>query len=159
MPGTIETESVEQMGRSPYDVRFAANESRIAAEEVDLAVIRNSFATKDDVQRILALLYEHKLEMQNAMSKQREDFYAELSKQRQGFDAALSIQREDFHAALSKQREDFNAAFSKQREDFNAVLARVQIDLNKTLISHIWKLYGLASLVLGGVYYIARYVH
>ena len=79
MPGTIETESVERI-----DLRFVANESRIAAMAVDLAVIRSGSATKDELHRILALLYEHKLEMQNALSKQREEFQAALSKQREG---------------------------------------------------------------------------
>jgi len=100
MPNAIETERLERI---------------TPAVEVELAVIRTSFATKDDVQRILNLLYEHKLEIFAALSKQREDFYAALT--------------------------------------------QVQIDLHKTLIGHVWKLYGLASLVLGGVYYIARYVH
>lgn len=148
MPNTIENERGERGATPSYDSRVSANEARISAVEVDLAVIRTSFATKEDVQRILTLLYEHKLEIHDALSRQREDFHAAMFKQ-----------REDFTAALSKQREDFTAALSKQREDFNAVLAQVQIDLHKTLISHIWKLYGLASLVLGGVYYIARYVH
>jgi hypothetical protein len=31
--------------------------------------------------------------------------------------------------------------------------------LHKALIGHMWKLYGFASLVVGGVYFIARYVH
>jgi len=126
MPGTIENQHVEPNAHPSYDVRFSVNEKWIIAVEVDVAVIRNSFATKEDVQHIVTLLYEHKL---------------------------------DVLTALSKQREDFHAALAKQREDFYAALAQVQIDLGKTLMSHTWKLYGLASLVLGGVYFIARYVH
>jgi dsDNA-binding SOS-regulon protein len=170
MPGTIENERVESTAHPSYDVRFAAIETRITAMEVDLAVIRTSFATKDDVQRIITLLYEHKLEMSGALAKQREDFQTglayqreelqiALAKHREEFQIALYKQREEFQAALAKQREDFQAALAKQREDFHAALAQVQIDLGKTLMSHTWKLYGLASLVLGGVYYIARYVH
>ncbi|MBV7534426.1 hypothetical protein KW842_01475 [Duganella sp. sic0402] len=185
MSDAAENEVVRRDGRSEYDVR-------LAAMEVNLAVVRASGATKDDLQllrnemlagheRILVLLHEHKLQSQTAMSQQRDELNAALSKLREEFNAALSAQRLDFHAALSKLREDFNAALSKQRDDFNAALskqredfnaglskqredqhtalAQVQIDLHKAMMSHMWKLYGFASLMLGGVYFIARYVH
>jgi len=48
---------------------------------------------------------------------------------------------------------------AKQREDFHAALAMQSIELHKTLASHAWKIYSLASLLIAGVYYIARYVH
>jgi hypothetical protein len=119
MPGTTDSQSVANEFRSVYDVRsemrLSAIETRITAVEVDVAVTKTSCSTKEDVQslrlemhagheRIIAMLYEHKLE---------------------------------FQAALSKQHDD----------------------LNKTMMNHMWKLYGFASLMLGGVYYIARYVH
>ncbi|MYM67582.1 hypothetical protein GTP45_12160 [Pseudoduganella sp. FT55W] len=159
MPDTNGNEGVENAGRPAYDVRFAAIETRLAAQEVDVAVIRANCATKEDIQllrtemhagheRILTLLYEHKLQMQSAMAQQREDFLTALAKQ-----------REDFHTALAKQREDLHAALAKQREDFNAALAKTQVDLHKAILSHTLKLYGFASLVIGGVYFIARYVH
>ncbi len=91
-----------------------------------MAVIRTSFATKDDIQRVLTVLYEHKLEV---------------------------------HRMLGKQSDEFHAALAEQREDLHAALNKVQLDLHKALISHLWKLYGFASLMLGGVYFIARYVH
>lgn len=115
MPAIDSPPHAENGERPPTEVRLMALEARLTAVQVDLAVIRVSFATKDDIQRVLALLYEHKLE---------------------------------FQTALAKQREDFNAALAKQRED-----------LHKSLMSHMWKLYGFASLMLGGVYFIARYVH
>lgn len=126
MPAIDSPPHAENGERPPTEVRLMALEARLTAVQVDLAVIRVSFATKDDIQRVLALLYEHKLE---------------------------------FHAALAKQREDFHAALAKQREDFNAALAQQREDLHKSLMSHMWKLYGFASLMLGGVYFIARYVH
>lgn len=155
MPDTNGNDSVEKGRSTVYDGRFAALETRTAAVETDVAVIRASFATKDDIQllrtemhagheRILTLLYEHKLEMKAAMAQQREDF-----------SAALAKQREDFNAALARQREEFNAALGKQRDDFHAMHAQLLKDMR----DHMWKLYGFASLMLGGVYFIARYVH
>ncbi|MTV39771.1 hypothetical protein [Duganella radicis] len=152
MHGANEHPRVEDSARSSYDVR-------IAALETDVAVIRNSFATKDDItalraemnashERILALIYEFKLEVQTNSAKQREEFYA-----------ALARQREEFNAALAKQREELNAALAKQREDLHTALADTKMDLHRALMGHVWKLYGFASLLLGGVYYIARYVH
>jgi len=166
MPDTNGNEGVEKGARAAYDGRFAAIEARIAAGETEVAVIRASFATKDDIQllrtemrdgheRILTLLYEHKLEMKTAMAQQREDFNAALVKQREDFTAAVGGLREDFTAALAKQREDFNAALGKQRDDFYAMHFRLQ----KEIINQMWKLSGFASLVIGGVYFIARYVH
>ncbi|MYM26067.1 hypothetical protein GTP46_25895 [Duganella sp. FT135W] len=148
MPDTNGNEGVEKAGRPAYDVRFAAIEARAAAVETDVAVIHASFATKDDIQllrsemrdgheRILALLYEHKLEMKTAMAQQRDDF----------------------NAALAKQREDFNAALAKQWEDFHTALTTTHMDFYKFLTNQAWKLYGFASVVIGGVYFIARYVH
>ncbi|SHN39518.1 hypothetical protein SAMN05192549_1109 [Duganella sacchari] len=141
MLGTNENHRLEDSARNSYDVR-------IGALEKEVAVMQSSLATKDDFhalrtemqashERILTLLYEHKLEFQQA----------------------LATQREDFHTALAQQREYFNAALAKQREEFYAALAETKLDLHKALIGHIWKLYGFASLVVGGVYFIARYVH
>lgn len=155
MPDTNGNDSVEKGRSTVYDGRFAAIETRTAAVETDVAVIRASFATKDDIQllrtemrdgheRILTLLYEHKLEMKAAMAQQREDFITALAKQ-----------REEFHIALAQQSHDFNAALSKQRDDFYEMHFRLQ----KEIISQMWKLSGFASLVIGGVYFIARYVH
>lgn len=174
MPSAIEERGVEDSGRNSYDVR-------IRALETNVAVISNSFATKDDVQalraemhagheRILTLIYETKIELlgrmnkqgeelQGAMAKQREEFQAALAKQREEFQTALAKQREDFYTALAKQREDFHTALAKQQEDFHTALAETKLDLHKALMGHLWKLYGFASLMLGGVYFIARYVH
>jgi len=152
MPSVDNTDPIENAPHAAYDgraeVRFAAMETRLAAVEVDVAVIRTSFATKDDVQslraeihaateRIMTVLYEHKLE----------------------FTIALAKQREDFTAAVTKQRDDFTAALTKQREDLTASMVEQRVELHKTLMSHTWKLYGFASLLMGGVYFIARYVH
>jgi DNA anti-recombination protein RmuC len=185
MSDAVESEVLQRNGRNEYV-------ARLAAIEIDLAVIHAQGATKDDLQllrnemrvsheRILALLHEHKLQVLAAMGQQRDDFNAALSKLREDFNAALSKQREDFNAALSKlqydfntallilrddlntglstQRYDFTAALSAQREDQHAALAKVQIDLHKSMMSHMWKLYGFASMMLAGVYFIARYVH
>ena len=141
MHGTNENLRVEDSARSSYDIR-------IAALETDVAVIRNSFATKDDIsalrdemrvshERLFALIYEFKLEVQTNSAKQREEF----------------------QAALVKQREEFYTALAKQREDFHTALSETKIDLHRAMMGHLWKLYGFASLMLGGVYFIARYVH
>lgn len=163
MPSVNEERGVEDFGKSSYD-------GRIGALETSVAVIRNSFATKDDIhalraemhagqERILTLIYGTKVDLLGAMSNQREEFHAALAKQREEFAAALAKQREEFAAALARQREEFSVALAKQREDFYTALAETKLDLHKALMSHLWKLYGFASLMLGGVYFIARYVH
>ena len=151
MPANNEENPVESASRGAYDgrveVRLAVVEKRMSAVEVDVAVIRTSFATKEDVQslrneihasteRIIGLLHEHKLEFNNALTKQREDFFA-----------ALSAQREEFKDALANQRDEFKDALVEQR-----------ITLYNMQMSHMWKLYGFASLLMTGVYFIARYV-
>ena len=151
MPANNEENPVESASRGAYDgrveVRLAVVEKRMSAVEVDVAVIRTSFATKEDVQslrneihasteRIIGLLHEHKLEFNNALAKQREDFFA-----------ALSAQREEFKDALANQRDEFKDALVEQR-----------ITLYNMQMSHMWKLYGFASLLMTGVYFIARYV-
>lgn len=174
MPANNEENPIENPPPGGYDgrveVRLAVVEKRVSAMEVDVAVIRTSFATKEDVQslrneihafseRIITALHEQKLEFNQALARQREDFHAALAEQRGEFHTALAKQREEFYAALGKQREEFYAALAKQREDFNAALAENRIDLYKMQMSHMWKLYGFASLLIGGVYFIARYVH
>jgi len=115
MPAIDDPPHASNGAHTPTEIRLSAVETRIAALQVDLAIVRASFATKDDVQRILTLLHQQQLE---------------------------------FHTALAKQREDFNVA-----------LAEVKLEVHKALLSQTWKLYGFASLMLGGVYFIARYVH
>ena len=152
MPANNEENPIENAPRGAYDgrveVRLAVVEKRVSAVEVDVAVIRNSFATKEDVQslrneihasteRIIGLLHEQKLEFTTALAKQREDFFA-----------ALAVQREEFKDALAAQREEFKDALVEQR-----------IKLYDMQMSHIWKLYGFASLLMTAVYFIARYVH
>ena len=152
MPANNEENPIENAPRGAYDgrveVRLAVVEKRVSAVEVDVAVIRTSFATKEDVQslrneihasteRIIGLLHEQKLEFTVALAKQREDFFA-----------ALAVQCEEFKDALAVQREEFKDALIEQR-----------IKLYDMQMSHIWKLYGFASLLMTGVYFIARYVH
>lgn len=162
MPANNEENPIENAPRGAYDgrveVRLAVVEKRVSAVEVDVAVIRNSFATKEDVQslrneihasteRIIGLLHEQKLEFTTALAKQREDFFA-----------ALAVQREEFKDALAAQREEFKDALAAQREEFKDALVEQRIKLYDMQMSHIWKLYGFASLLMTGVYFIARYV-
>jgi uncharacterized protein YajQ (UPF0234 family) len=123
-----ENNRIENGPRSAYDgkmdVRFIAIETRIAAMEVDVAVIRTSFATKDDVQRIIAMLHEQKLEFSNGFATQRGDFNSALANHREDFTAALTKQGEYFTAALAKQKEDFTAALAQQSEKLTAALAQ-----------------------------------
>jgi hypothetical protein len=174
MPANNEENPIESARHGTYDgrvdVRLAVVEKRVSAVEVDVAVIRTSFATKEDVaslrneihastERIIGLLHEHKLEFNIALAKQREDFFAALAAQREEFKHALAAQREEFKDALAAQREDFKDALAKQREEFKEALGEQRITLYKMQISHMWKLYGFASLLMTGVYFIARYVH
>lgn len=163
MTSTDENTHVENAARAAYDgrmeARFAAIETRIAVVEVDVAVIRTSFATKDDVQRIMAILHEHKLEFSNGFAKQRDDFHSMQMKQSEQFHAALAQQNEKFTIALAQLSEKFTIAMAQQNERFDAALTKQSVDLHKTLLNHIWKIYGFASLLIAGVYYVARYVH
>ena len=158
-----ENNRIENAARGAYDgkmdVRFVAIETRIAAVEVDLAVIRTSFATKDDMQRIMTILYEQKLEFSNGFANQRGEFHSALAKQREDFTSALTQQNERLTAALTQQNEKLTAALTQQSQRFDAALAKQRDDLNKTLMTHIWKFYGFAVVLMSGVYYIARYVH
>lgn len=184
MPANNEENPIENAPRGAYDgrveVRLAVVEKRVSAVEVDVAVIRNSFATKEDVaslrneihafsERVITALHEQKLEFNVALAKQREDFNAALahhreevrlmmSKQREDFFAALATQREEFKEALATQREEFKEALSNQRDEFKDALVEQRITLYKMQMSHIWKLYAFASLLMTGVYFIARYV-
>jgi hypothetical protein len=60
---------------------------------------------------------------------------------------------------LDKQHEELHWALARQREEFKMALAEANRDLLKMLMSHLWKVYGVGALMLGGVYFIARYVH
>ena len=185
MPANNEENPIENASRGAYDgrveVRLAVVEKRMSAVEVDVAVIRTSFATKEDVQslrneihafseRIITVLNEQKLEFNIAMSKQREEFQAAFAHHREEVNAALTHHRDEFNAALThhreevnlmiaKQREDFFGALFTQRDEFKDALVEQRIDLYKMHMAHMWKLYGFASLLMTGVYFIARYVH
>lgn len=174
-------------------MRLAVVEKRMSAVEVevDVAVIRTSFATKEDVQslrneihvlgeRVMAALYEQKLEFNVALARQRDDFNLALAKLREEFQSALAHHREAVTAALTQHRDEVNAMLAKQREEFKdvlvaqreefkdalmsqrdefrAALVEQRIDLYKMHASHMWRLYGFASLLMTGVYFIARYV-
>ena len=196
MPANNEENPIENAPHGAYDgrveVRLAVVEKRMSAVEVDVAVIRTSFATKDDVaslrneihvlgERVMAALYEQKLEFNAALAKLREEFQSALAhhresvtaaltqhreevkamlvKQREEFKDALVAQREEFKDALMSQREEFKEALVAHRDEFRAALVEQRIDLYKMHASHMWKLYGFASLLMTGVYFIARYVH
>ncbi len=148
MPAIDDPPHASNGAHTPTEIRLSAVETRIAALQVDLAIVRASFATKDDVQRILTLLHQQQLEFNSALASQQLDFRT-----------ALERQRLEFHTALEQQRLEFHTALAKQREEFNVALAEVKLEVHKALLSQTWKLYGFASLMLGGVYFIARYVH
>lgn len=152
MPVNNENEAIDNGPRSAYDgpaeVRLAIVEKRVSAVEVDVAVIRSSFATKEDVQSLRNEIYVLTERMVSGFADQKLEF-----------NMALAKQREDFHAALAKQREEFLTALADQREEFRAALNEQRIDLYKMHTAHIWRLYGFASLLMTGVYFIARYVH
>lgn len=137
MPAIDDPQHAGNGAHTPTEIRLSAVETRIAAVQVDLAIVRASFATKDDVQRILSLLHHQQLE----------------------FNTALASQQLDFQKALDQQRLEFQTALAKQREDFNVALMEVKLEVHKALLSQTWRLYGFASLMMGGVYFIARYVH
>lgn len=195
MPANNEENPIENAPHGAYDgrveVRLAVVEKRMSAVEVDVAVIRTSFATKEDVQslrneihmlgeRVMAALYEQKLEFNVALARQRDDFNLALAKLREEFQSALAHHREAVTAALTQHRDEVNAMLAKQREEFKdalvaqreefkdtlmsqrdefrAALVEQRIDLYKMHASHMWRLYGFASLLMTGVYFIARYV-
>lgn len=173
MPANNEENPIENASRGAYDgrveVRLAVVEKRMSAVEVDVAVIRTSFATKDDIallrneihafsERIITALNEQKLEFNLAMSKQREEFQAAFAHHREEVNAALTHHREEVNLMIAKQREDFFGALFTQRDEFKDALVEQRIDLYKMHMAHMWKLYGFASLLMTGVYFIARYV-
>jgi hypothetical protein len=163
MPANNETEAIDNGPRSAYDgradVRLAVVEKRISAVEVDVAVIRTSFATKEDVQAVRNEIYVLTERMVSGFAEQKLEFNMALAKQREEFNAALAKQGEEFRIALARQREEFYAALAKQSAEFHAALGEQRIDLYKMHTAHIWRLYGFASLLMTGVYFIARYVH
>ena len=140
MPVNNEENPIENASRGAYDgrveVRLAVVEKRVSAVEVDVAVIRTSFATKEDVQSL------------------RNEIHASSDR----IIGMLQQQKLEFNMALAKQREDFFAALATQREEFKDALVEQRITLYKMQMSHMWKLYGFASLLMTGVYFIARYV-
>ena len=152
MPANNENEAIDNGRSSAYDgraeVRLAVVEKRVSAVEVDVAVIRSSFATKEDMELLRKEIH--------ALSERMVSGFAE---QKLEFNLALAKQREEFNSALAKQREEFNSALAKQSAEFHAALGEQRIDLYKMHTAHIWRLYGFASLLMTGVYFIARYVH
>jgi DNA anti-recombination protein RmuC len=135
-----ENNRIENAPRSAYDgrteMRFAAMDKRIAAVEVDVAVIRTSFATKDDVQRVIAILHEHKLEFTNGFACPRDDFHIALATHRDEFNQALAQHRADVNQALTQHRADFTQALTQHRADFTQALAQHRADFNQALAQH-----------------------
>lgn len=129
MPANNEENPIENASRGAYDgrveVRLAVVEKRMSAVEVDVAVIRTSFATKEDVASL------------------RSEIHAST---------------ERIMGLLHEQKLEFNIALAKQREEFKDALVEQRIELYKMHASHMWKLYGFATLLMTGVYFIARYV-
>lgn len=174
MPNANEEHRVEEGALNAYDVR-------LRAVEKDVAVMKTSFATKEDIERVMTALHQlelrftsalasHREEVILALARQREDFQAALASHAQQFYASQERQNELFNAALAKQDEKLSAALAKQSEQFSAAVSRLELkvttDLSQTKIdlytihmNHMWKLYGAASLLVAGVYFIARYVH
>ena len=189
MPANIEGTQVENMPHRAYDesieVRLAALETEVAVMQNNFATRDDLQALRAEMHagfdRVTAAFNDHKLEVYAAIGKLREEVGTALSNQRIDFNAALGQlheefsvalikqreelsvalikQREELSAALSKQRDEFNAALNKQRDEFNASFAKQEIELHKILQSLAWKIYGFASLLATGAYFIARYVH
>ncbi|USX12020.1 hypothetical protein NHH88_20230 [Oxalobacteraceae bacterium OTU3CAMAD1] len=129
MPANNDENPIENASRGAYDgrveVRLAVVEKRMSAVEVDVAVIRTSFATKEDVASL------------------RNEIHAST---------------ERIMGLLHEQKLEFNIALAKQREEFKDALVEQRIELYKMHASYMWKLYGFATLLMTGVYFIARYV-
>lgn len=163
MPANNENEAIDNGRSSAYDgraeVRLAVVEKRVSAVEVDVAVIRSSFATKEDMELLRKEIHALSERMVSGFAEQKLEFNLALAKQREEFNSALAKQSEEFRIALATQREEIYGALAKQSAEFHAALGEQRIDLYKMHTAHIWRLYGFASLLMTGVYFIARYVH
>lgn len=167
-----ESQTEKARHRDEFLERLAELQLEVNAEfakfKQDIAKLKYGMRSASPRQRaeLYVALGKLRYEFQIELAKVRYEVQAglaslrlEMSKQREDFNHAFSIHREEFGAALSRHSEDMNAALAKHREDFNHALYETRMDLHRALMGHVWKLYGFASLLLGGVYYIARYVH
>ena len=165
---------VEKPVREPYDestmTRLARMESRVSVVEVDVATIRSSFATKDDLHAVQMLLldaikqqgYELRLIIDtrtDALAERIQGLEILLREQRAELLDIIHRQHTDLLDVIHAQRTDLLDVIHNQRTEIVAAFNEQRADTLKYMVSQAWRLYAFAAVLLGAVYFIARTIH
>lgn len=141
----------KQVGES-YDEnavsRLTRMESRISAVEVDVATIKSSFATKDDLHAMqMALL--------DAIKQQGLELRANFDARSDG----LLTRIQNLELLIQQQRTELLGLIQQQRIDTERFVHAQQTEMLKHLAGQAWRMYSFAAVLLGAVYFIARTIH
>lgn len=132
--------AVENPGPATYaentGARLARLESRVTVVEVDVAVIRSSFATREDLHNV----------------------HRELLGSIQRLELLVREQHTVILDAIHKQREETLNAIHKQREETLQVVHEQRADMLKFMVMQAWRLYAFGAALVGATYFIARNV-
>ena len=123
--------------------------------ERDVAVIRATCATKDDVQMLLERMNQQHLTLLNRMDTQHVALLERMDEQR-----VMLLDRMDQQRVMLLERMD-QQHFSTQEK-----LAKLDSDMKdgraemyRVLGGWAWRLYGFVAVAMSGAFFIARYVH
>lgn len=119
-------------------------ESRISAVEVDVATIKSSFATKDDLHAMQMALLDA-IKQQGLESRAASD--------------ALGTRIQKLELLIQQQRTDMIGLIQQQRIDTERFVHAQQTEMLKHLAGQAWRMYSFAAVLLGAVYFIARTIH
>lgn len=183
---------IEKTAGESYDeqavTRLTRMESRISVVEVEVATIRSSFASKEDlhalqlallgairqqgldmrertdaivkrIHQLELMLQEQRTEFMGAIKQQRTELLDIIHRQREELIDLIKKQREESLELINRQRLDTQSLIASQRQEIVDAFNEQRADTLKYMASQAWRMYAFAAALLGAVYFIARNIH
>jgi len=123
--------------------------------EKDIAVIRATCATKDDVAMLLERMNRQHIESLEQTNKLRVELLERMNEQH----ASLLRRMDEQHAFLLGRMHEQQADVLRQFAVLGASIKedKAQIYLHLSMLA--WRVYGVIALAMSAAYFTARYVH
>jgi hypothetical protein len=165
MNGKDHDPSLENPMPSSYPelgARVHGLEVRMTTVEKDIAVIRATCATKDDIAMLLERMNQQHVAMLEKISELTHEVrkgHADLRDEIRKGDAELRDEIKKGDAELRDEMQKRYAELSEQIHRGQVEIYKSHGDIYKHLEEIAWRVYGVIALAMSAAYFIARYVH
>ena len=130
--------------------------------ERDVAVIRATCATKDDIAMLVDRLDQQRAELTLRMNQQCGELTLRIDKQCGELSLRMDQQRDELLRRIDRQSEQMHqqhVVVLEKIAQLSDSMKDGQTEMYRTLGGWAWRLYGLIGLAMSVAYFIARTVH